>query len=125
MSFESVRSYSTAGGNDISWLLGSAGAVEPSLVVSHDGRIVAGFDLSAHGFANTKVLGMGGNDVARLQDLATQDAVFGAGSNAYLTRGTRNVRVEDFDHIIAMQLSAMAPSIDIRAVDYLFERLSG
>jgi Subtilase family len=123
--FESVRSYSTAGGNDISWLLGSAG--DDTAVVRNDQTWLygAGFDLSAHGFANTKVLGMGGNDVARLQDLATQDAVYGSGNSAYLTRGTRNVRVEDFDHVIAMQLAAMAPSIDIRAVDYLFERLSG
>jgi hypothetical protein len=125
MGFESVRSYSTAGGNDISWLLGSAG--DDTTIVRNDQTWLygAGFDLSAHGFANTKVLGMGGNDVARLQDLATQDAVFGSGSNAYLMRGTRNVRVEDFDYILAVQLAAMAPSIDIRAVDYLFERLSG
>jgi subtilisin family serine protease len=122
--FESVRSYSTAGGNDISWLMGSAG--DDTTVVRNGQTWLygAGFDLSAHGFANAKVLGMGGNDVARLQDLATHDAVYGAGNNAYLTRGAQNVRVEEFDHVIAMQLASMAPSIDIRAVDYLFERFS-
>jgi hypothetical protein len=68
---------------------------------------------------------MGGHDTVRLQDLNHLDAVYGSGNNAYLTRGQRRLRVEDFDHVVAMQLATMAPSIDIRAVDYLFEHLHG
>jgi hypothetical protein len=59
-----------------------------------------------------------------MQDLAAQDVVYGSGNVAQLTRGARTVRVEDFDHVIAMQLAGMTPSINVRAVDYVFERLS-
>ncbi len=123
--FDSVRSYSTAGGIDVAWLFGSAG--NDTAIVRNDQTWLygAGFDLSAHGFANTKVLGMGGHDVARLQDLDHRDAVYGSGNNAHLSRGVRTARIEDFDRVIAIQLAGLAPSIDIRAIDYLFERMNG
>ena len=123
--FESVRSYSTAGGSDVSWLFGSTG--NDTTVVRSDQTWMYGdkFDISAHGFASTRVFGNGGHDVVRLQDLATQDTVYGTDNYATLTRGIRTTRIENVDHIIAMQLAGMAPSIDVKAVDYLFERLDG
>jgi subtilisin family serine protease len=123
--FESVRTYSTAGGNDVSWLFGSTG--NDTTVVRSDQTWMYGdkFDISAHGFASTRVFGNGGHDVVRLQDLATQDAVYGTGNYATLTRGVRTTRIENVDHIIAMQLAGMAPAIDVKAVDYLFEHLDG
>jgi subtilisin family serine protease len=122
--FENVQSFSTAGGDDVSWLIGSAGN-ETAIIGNDQAWLYGGpVERSAHGFADIKILGRGGRDVAHMQDLAAQDVVYGSGNVAQLTRGARMVRVEDFDHVIAMQLAGMTPSINVRAVDYVFERLS-
>ncbi|HEX6962783.1 MAG TPA: S8 family serine peptidase [Lacipirellula sp.] len=123
--FDSIRTHSTAGGNDVSLLFGSTGNETAIVERDHTRLYGAGFDLSAHGFASTRLVGMGGRDTVRMEALDVQDAVFGRGNAATLTRGGQMTRIDDFDRVIAAQLAGRSPSIDVQAIDYLFERLLG
>jgi hypothetical protein len=123
--FDSVRAFSTAGGKDVSWLVGSTGADTALIRGDQTWLYSPGSDRSAQGFATTTVMGMGGRDVVRMQDLDSKDAVYGAGNKGSLTRAGRVTSFEGFEHVIAMQLAGMAPSINVRNVDFIFERLKG
>jgi hypothetical protein len=121
-SFESVVAYSTAGA-DTAWMLGSAGD-ESASVRGHQAWLYgAGYDVSAQAFAAIHLVGGGGNDVVRMHDVGSTDAVFGERKEARLFRGAGMFRVEDFDRVSAIIVPGQDPLVDVGAVDFLFETL--
>jgi len=121
--FKIVKAYATSGGNDSSWLMGTAGQESVWARGDQTGMSGATFALGSQGFAATKVLGMGGNDDARIYDVASDDSIYGAANRATLVRSGRSTSIEDFSRVTAVLAGAVKPSVDVRAVDYLFEVL--
>lgn len=121
--FDEVKAFATGGGNDVTVLSGTAG--DETLSVRGDVTAMYGtsFTFSSQGFAANRVLGMGGDDAAQFYDVTNDDAIYGTGNQAQLTRGARSTHIEDFSRVAADLAGEVNPEIDVQAVDYLFEVL--
>ncbi|MCY2987208.1 MAG: hypothetical protein NTY19_04980 [Planctomycetota bacterium] len=120
--FEKTYAYATKGGTDTATMVDSAG--DDTLTFDYPGGRFqgAGFDAYAEGFDHYFASAtQGGYDRSYLYDSSGNDALQGRSNWYLLTTPLATVRGDGFDYVKATKHEAGTNTLDVSAVDYLFE----
>ncbi|MCY2990968.1 MAG: hypothetical protein NTY19_24295 [Planctomycetota bacterium] len=120
--FEKTYAYATKGGTDTATMVDSAG--DDTFTFDYPGGRFqgAGFDAYAEGFDHYFASATrGGYDRSYLYDSNGNDALQGRSNWYLLTTPLATVRGEGFDYVKATKHEAGTNTLDVSAVDYLFE----
>jgi len=121
--FDRYTAYAHAGGADTAYLYDSAGNDHLALTSNTADLSSSGYSQAAQGFESFRITASQGYDTAELRDLATGDSVTGAGSRISLRSSALEHWAEGFDSVRALARAGHAPSAEVDAVDFLFERV--
>lgn len=124
--FDSIYGYSKNGGNDIAVLYDSAG--NDIFTGSTRSAQMRGarneYSSYAEGFRDLEARAEnGGNDLALINDVAASDKLLGTAKELTLNRSTGRSWLNGFAKITATAANRTTATADIRAVDYIFQKV--
>ena len=122
--FRYAYAYSTAGGTDRAYLYDSAGDDQFHSRPTWAAMLGNGFYNFAREFRHVYAYSTaGGTDQAYLSGLAAVDSVYGTDDNASLFGRSITRHARGFDRVRADHTAGSPPSVELDAIDYVFELL--
>lgn len=121
--YEEVYAFAFAGGEDSATFYDSAGNDSYSCSTSGCTARIGGNVSAAYAFDNVTINATaGGVDRLDLRTVRSSDAFFGRGDEGTLSRGGSRTTTKGFDEIMLWLAGSGLPTIDVDAVDYVFDR---
>ena len=124
-SFEEVNALAIWGGFDQANLYGSTASDQFTQHGTTQTLAGAGYQLRAEQFDRVRILGQGGVDQAALYDLQDGDLFYGRRNLARLTAAAVATELYDFDAALLYDRVGQRAKADIKALEYVFQRMGG